>query len=125
LTGDFESAVTAEETTEKLRPGDRTLHICMMSKAIATYEMDDFDTAEDICRKSLMINDQYWLSNLILAATLGQKEKSNEARVVGEKVVRFLPDLSEEGLLKFLPFRERGHLDRIVDGLRKAQIELG
>jgi len=123
--GEFEDAVVAEETTERLRPGDRKLHVCMISKAIATYELKDYETAASVCRASLRLNDQFWMSNLMLAAALGQNGETEEARVAREKVSHLLPTLSEEDLLKLLPFRERAHLDHIVDGLRKARFELG
>ena len=123
--GDFKDAVAAEETTERLRPGDRSIHICKMSKVIATYELEDYETAERVCRESLSLNNQFWMSNLMLAATLGQRGKIEEARVAGEGMSRLLPSLTEEGLLQLLPFRERGHLEHIVEGLQKAKVEFG
>ena len=60
----------------------------------------------------------------MLAASLGQRGKLEEAEAPVARAEQLLPSLAKEGLAKFLPFRDSAHLDRIVDGLRKARMKL-
>lgn len=122
--GEFDDAITAEETTERLRPGDRTLNVCMMSKAIAKYQTGAYETAEQVCRESLALNNAFWMSNLMLAASLGQQGKIDESTSVVERAGQLLPALTAEGLSKLLPFRDEAHLAAVSEGLAKAGMNL-
>jgi TolB-like protein/class 3 adenylate cyclase/Flp pilus assembly protein TadD len=124
LVGEFEEAVTAEATTSRLRPGDRAMNVCMMSKSIATYEMGDYETAEQVSRRSLDLSDAFWLSSLMLAASLGQQGRTEEAHQAAERVYELLPGLSERDLATLLPFKQGEHLAHILEGLHKARLAL-
>lgn len=120
LVGNFEAAIQAEATTTRLRPGDRALYMCMMSRAVAKYELGDYDTAAQVCRESLELNDKFWMSNLLHVAALGQRGRGDELPAAVARLQAILPDLTEVKLAELLPFEQRAHLEHVIEGLRKA-----
>ena len=95
-----------------------------MSKAIAKYQKGDYESAEAVSRESLDLNDSFWMSHLLLVAALGQQGRAEDGVSAIDQVNRFVPDLTEKWLSEHLPFRESVHLDQLVEGLRRAQLNL-
>ena len=124
LNGQFQDALTAEETTERLRPRDPSVHVCMMSRAVAKYALGDYVDAEAVSRQSININEDFWLSNLILVAALGQQGRGAESEEARHKFADLLPGLTEERLAEFMPFKARDHLAHIIKGLSQANMRL-
>ncbi len=56
----------------------------------------------------------------ILAATLGQLGKDEEARKVMADVLRMKPDISANYVAQIFPFRNSADLEYVIEGLHKA-----
>lgn len=125
MVGEFKGALAAYATTERLRPGDRSLHTCMMSKAIASYATGDYETTENVSRESIRLTDTFWLSHIMLAASLGQRGEPGDAQLAIDRAASLMLKVDEVELSKLLPFRELGHMEHIIEGLNKARIKLG
>ena len=118
--GNFTDAKPAADETIRLRPHDPVLHRCIMSKSIADYQTAHYESAERIARDSLRTNDRWWLSNMMLAASLGKLGRSSEARVLTDKLHDAYPGITLEIILQKMPFVDRAHRDHLAEGLLEA-----
>jgi adenylate cyclase len=123
--GRFPDAVSALNRSVALRPHDRTLFRCYPALAIAHYELDQYEAAEQVTRRAAALYPDYWMNNLMLAASLGQQGRAAEAREIVERMRRADPGgaaTSPARLVERIPFRDPAHARRIADGLAKAGI---
>jgi DNA-binding SARP family transcriptional activator len=118
--GNFTEAKPAADETIRLRPHDPVLHRCIMSKSIADYQTAQYESAERVARDSLRTNDSWWLSNMMLAASLGKLGRLTEARVLVDKLREGYPGLTLEIILKKMPFVDPAHGDHLAEGLLEA-----
>jgi DNA-binding SARP family transcriptional activator/TolB-like protein len=118
--GRFDEALPAAEETIRLRPYDRTLHRCIMSKSIAHFQTGAYDEAEFVARQSLAVNPAWSLNNMMLLATLGQKGKLEEAAEPASRLRKIFPAATADQLCGMLPFAVSQHRDHLIDGLRKG-----
>jgi DNA-binding SARP family transcriptional activator/tetratricopeptide (TPR) repeat protein len=118
--GNFADAKPAADETIRLRPHDPVLHRCIMSKSIADYQTAQYERAERVARDSLRTNDSWWLSNMMLAASLGKLGRLNEARAATDKMRDGYPGLTLELLLRKMPFADPAHRDHLAEGLVEA-----
>ena len=91
-----------------------------MSKSIADYQTAQYESAERVARDSLRTNDSWWLSNMMLAASLGKLGRLTEARVLADKLREGYPGLTLEIILKKMPFVDPAHGDHLAEGLLEA-----
>jgi adenylate cyclase len=120
LRGEFEAARPAADETIRLRPHDPVLHRCIMSKSIADYQMGAYEEAAHIARNSLSTSSNWWMSNTLLAASLGQQGRTSEAAEAIERIRTNYPDVTLDRLSNVLPFQEQAHVDHLQAGLIKA-----
>ena len=120
LVGDFQGAINAVETTERLRPGDVNLGVCVMAKAVGRYQSGDYEAAALISRQSRAMNDQFWFSKVMLTAALGQLGDVSQASASTAELTRTMREISADNLFSLLPFKDRAHVEHIIEGLRKA-----
>jgi TolB-like protein/DNA-binding SARP family transcriptional activator/Flp pilus assembly protein TadD len=118
--GDFEAAKPAADETIRLRPHDPVLHRCVIARSIADYQTGDYREAERIARNSIRTNNEFWMSNAMLASSLSQQGQADEARAVVEHIRHTYPGLKLEQLLTGMPFAQSVHLEHLRDGLAKA-----
>ncbi len=118
--GRFHDALVTVGQSLRLRPHDRTLARCLPSLAHAQYQLGNYETAEEIARRAMTINPTFWTGHQILAASLGQLKRIDDAnREVAALRARY-PNTSCAAFSRRLPFREDSHVEHIEDGLRKA-----
>lgn len=118
--GEFEEALKTVTYSLRLRPYDETLARCIPALSIAHYQLGAYDEAEEIARRAIGINTIYWMGHQMLAASLGQLGRTQEA---AEKVAEIRlrePKVSRTAYSGRFPFRDPIHVEQIEDGLIKA-----
>ncbi len=118
--GEFAAAMPAVDETMRLRPHDPVLHRCIMAKSIACYQTGNYDQAANVARNSLSTSSTWWMSNALLAASVGQQGSDGETAQAIERVHVNYPGITLEGLLGVMPFVEQTYLDHLREGLVKA-----
>jgi adenylate cyclase len=122
FSGAFPEAVSALNQSVALRPYDRTLFRCFPALAIAHYELGAYQCAEQVARRASALYPDYWMNNLLLAASLGQQGRAAEAREVLERMCRVDPAVVPTSLVERFPFRDPSHALHLSDGLAKASV---
>jgi TolB-like protein/DNA-binding SARP family transcriptional activator len=119
--GDFAGALQSADRTIRLRPHDPSLCRCTASKAVAGYLTEDYELAERIALDSKRSEQEWWLSNALLIASLGQQNRLVEAKGVIAEFCSTEPafDLIE-GIRTRFPFSDPNHTDHLVEGLQRA-----
>lgn len=118
--GDFSDAMPAADETIRLRPHDPGLHKCIIAKAIAHYQTGQYERAERIARDSLRTNKTWWISNMMLAASLAQRGAVADAAAATEKVRADQPGITLEIMLRTMPFAHAAHSEHLAEGLIRA-----
>jgi adenylate cyclase len=118
--GSFSEAIPAADETIRLRPHDPVLHRCIMSKSIAAYQIGLYEGAERIARDSIRTNDRWWISNMMLAASLGKQGRPDAARAAIEKLKKDHPGLTLEAMFQGMPFADAAHREHLAEGLVQA-----
>ena len=118
--GNFSDATPAADETIRLRPHDPVLHKCIISKAIAHYQTGEYERAERIARDSLRTNSSWWLSNMMLAVSLGQRGCIGDAGSAAERIRTEQPGITLEIMLQRMPFAQSAHVDHLAEGLVRA-----
>jgi tetratricopeptide (TPR) repeat protein len=118
--GNFADAMPAVDETIRLRPHDPVLHKCIMAKAIAHYQTGQYGRAERVTRDSFRTNNTWWLSNMLLAASLAQRGHIADARVAAQTIRADQPGITLEIMLQRMPFDSPAHSDHLAEGLIRA-----
>jgi adenylate cyclase len=71
-------------------------------------------------KRRILRNPETDASRVLLAATLGQLGRIDEAREAWREALRVNPDYSLEQRRNVLPYKNPADFERIVEGLRKA-----
>ena len=115
--GNFAEAAPAVDETIRLRPHDPVLYKCIMAKAIAHYQTGQYERAERITKDSLRTNNSWWLSNMMLTASLAQRGRLADARVAAQTIRADQPGITLEIMLQRMPFASPAHSDHLAEGL--------
>jgi adenylate cyclase len=118
--GNFADARPAADETARLRPHDPVLHKCIISKAIADYQTGDYPNAELTILESLRTNRNWWMSNMMLAATAAQRGSIDSASAAMGRIREDQPGITLEIMLDRVPFADAIHRDHLADGLKRA-----
>jgi TolB-like protein/Flp pilus assembly protein TadD len=118
--GEFEEALKTVTHSLRLRPYDKTLARCIPALAIAHYQLGAYGAAEEIARRATGINTIYWMGHQMLAASLGQLSRAQEAAEEVAEIRKREPNVSRAAYSGRLPFRDAVHVERIEEGLIKA-----
>lgn len=118
--GNFSDAKPAADETMRLRPHDPGLYRCIMSKAIADYQTGEYERAERVARDSLRTNSSWWISNMMLMASLAQRGRLEDASAAAERIRADQPGITLEIMLGKMPFTNPAHRDHLAEGLIRA-----
>jgi adenylate cyclase len=118
--GDFDEALKTVAHSLKLRPNDRTIGRCIPAMAVAHYQLGNYEAAEEIARRAVALMPKYWLAHQMLAASLGQIGRKEEAALCVDEIRGREPEQSRSGYSNRLPFQDRIYAQRIEEGLAKA-----
>ncbi len=118
--GMWDRAIESIDRALRLSPHDPLIWIFNTVRAITFLVTKRLDQAEEDARQSIRQPTAAVTAFFILAATLGQLGKAEEARKVMADVLRMRPDFSAEYVAQILPFKNPANIEYIIDGLRKA-----
>jgi TolB-like protein/Flp pilus assembly protein TadD len=118
--GEFEEALDVVTRSLRLRPHDQTLVRCIPALSIAHYQLGAYDSAEEVARRAVGMNKNFWMGLQMLAASLGQLGRKQEAAAALAEIRQREPAVSRAAYSRRFPFREPVHVERVEDGLIKA-----
>jgi adenylate cyclase len=94
--------------------------IFLYFRAQAAYQLGQYDEAVSFLKRRILRNPETDTSRVLLAATLGQMGRIDEAREAWREAQVINPTYSLEQRRNVLPYKNPADFDRIVEGLRKA-----
>lgn len=120
--GNQEAALDVLDEAERLDPHfpDVILHL----RALAYFQLGRYEDAVTTLKRRLTRNPNSDTAHVLLAACHGQLGRSEEAQTEWRGALRISPEYSLEHRRKALPYRNPGDFERVVDGLRKAGIDV-
>ena len=99
---------------------DMILHL----RALAYFQLGRYEDAVATLKRRLIRNPNTDVSHVLLAACYGHLGRFAEARAAWREALRINPDYSLEHKRKVLPYKNPGDFEHIVDGLRKASVDV-
>lgn len=118
--GEFEEAIETVTNSLRLRPYDQTLVRCIPAISIAHYQLGAYDAAQEMARRAVGMSSNYWMGHQMLAASLGQLGRKQEAAAALAEIRRREPEVSRAAYSGRFPFRDPIYVERVEDGLIKA-----
>ena len=119
--GRHEESLALHTRAYRLDPQfDMALHF--MGRSLLA--LDRFDEAEIAFRKRLALSPHSDMSRFYLACLYGRTGRHEEARAMWQEMLSVNPKFSLEHLRRALPYRDPAWLDRLVEGLRGAGVEV-
>ena len=117
-----EDAVTLYESAYRLDPQfDMTLHF--LGRAFLT--LGRFEQAEATLKRRLGLSPRSDMSRFYLACLYARTGRHEDARRMWREMLEVNPRFSVEHLKRALPYRDPAMLDRLMEGLREAGIDIG
>ena len=102
----------------------RSIPISTASSSISAprrlYQLGQYDEAVSLLKRRILRNPETDTSRVLLAATLGQMGRIDEAREAWREALIINPAYSLEQRRNVLPYKNPADFERIVEGLRKA-----
>jgi DNA-binding SARP family transcriptional activator/TolB-like protein len=119
--GSFPDALEAADQTIRLRPHDPLLYRCTIAKAIAAYQLGDYEMTDRVARDSRRSDSSYSLSNALLIASLGQQGRAVEAERIIQEFRSAQPHFDLVQVVRTMfPFSNPMHGENLADGLLRA-----
>ena len=118
--GEFEEALQTVTHSLRLRPYDQTIVRCIPAISIAHYQLGEYDAAQEVAQRVVGMNKNYWMGHQMLAASLGQLGRKQDAAAVLAEIHQREPGVSRGAYSSRFPFRDSIYVKRIEDGLIKA-----
>jgi len=82
-----------------------------------------YDRAASLFKERIRLSPRTDLSRAFLAVALGHLGETSEARQVWRELMEINPRYSFDEHIERLPFRHRADIDRLIEGLAKAEIQ--
>ncbi|MCH8155488.1 MAG: CadC-family transcriptional regulator, partial [Proteobacteria bacterium] len=118
--GDATTAKANFERALRLSPLDTGAYRTYAGLAFSCFLLGEIDDAISWAFKALHHNPNYTPSHRVLAASLGQAGRLDEARQVVEQLQSLLPGFTVTRYREETLFRHREYSELLVDGMRKA-----
>lgn len=120
--GNAETALQSLDTYMRLDPHypDQTLQFL----AEANISLGRFEDAASALNQRLKRDPQSVIGHALLASTLGNLDRIDEARGVLDRLFQLAPDFSIERRRNILPFRNPADFERRLDGFKKAGLDV-
>jgi len=120
LDGNTSAALDSIDTALRLNPHDPAIWAFLVGRALALLVTKEFAEAAEWARRSVQSATAGVWAYGIEAATLGHLGRKHEAAAALAETFRLKPDFSADFVREVFPFRDPGHLESILAGLRKA-----
>ena len=85
MVGSFEAAKNYIQNAMRLRVGDAGLGFCLPSKALADLHLGNFKDALQTAHWAMRLTPDFWLTRLVLAASLYATSDFRSAATPGER----------------------------------------
>jgi tetratricopeptide (TPR) repeat protein len=119
-----EETIALVEKAIRLSPNDPRLFIWLPALAAAHYQLDHYEQAVEIGRRSWALNRNWPTGLTYVVAGLGQLGRNDEARAALVKYQELRPtNLAAWERLARRLFHDAAPVDHILSGLRKAGME--
>ena len=93
-------------------------------RALAYFFLGRYEDAVAALKRRFIRNPNTDVSHVLLAACYGHMGRFAEAQAAWREALRVNPDYSLEHRRKVLPYKNTGDFERVVDGLRKAGVDV-
>ena len=117
MTGSFEAAKTYFQTAMRLRVGDAGLGFCLPSKALAEFHLGNFKEALQTAHWAMRLTPDFWLTRLVLAASLHATEDLDSAVTMVHDLKRDYAGLNADEFAAWFPYANPHDGDAITKAL--------
>jgi adenylate cyclase len=118
-----DEAIEKLERAILLSPQDPAMHFYLYAVSLAHFVAERYEEAVAWAHKSLQNRGDYSLALATLAASLSHLGRLDQAQGTVQELLRLNPEFSLTGVRQFLQAADPDHLERYVDGLRKAGLK--
>ena len=120
--GQADRALESLRTTMRLDPHYRDIYLHLSGQAC--YHLGRYDEAVAVLKRRLIRKPESDISRVLLAASYGQLGEPGRGLEEWREALRVNPDYSIGRKRDMLPYRDPADLDFVIDGLRKAGVEI-
>ncbi|UCE55783.1 MAG: tetratricopeptide repeat protein [Desulfobacterales bacterium] len=119
--GQLEDGITLVEKAIRLNPHHHAYYFFVLGSAFALQRR--FDEAEELLRRTLIRNPDFFYAHLPLALIYVETGRLNQASIEIEEALKKNSDLSIAFLKEISPFKDQEINARMEEGLRKAGLK--
>jgi adenylate cyclase len=123
LAGEYEAAVEHINKAIRLSPRDPFLVYWLGHLGLAAFSEERYDVACEWAAKVIQENPCFPGGHRLLAASYGQLGRFEEAKVAFKELLLLMPSMTINDVRKQVPFKNPVHMERYIDGLRKAGLK--
>jgi TolB-like protein/cytochrome c-type biogenesis protein CcmH/NrfG len=123
LAGECTEAVKQINKAIRLSPRDPFLVYWFGHLGLAAFIEERYDIACEWGAKVLQENPSFPGGHRLMAASYGQLGRIEEAQAALKEVLLLMPSMTMDDVRKQVPFKDPNHIERYLDGLRKAGLK--
>jgi adenylate cyclase len=123
LAGESAEAVEQINKAIRLSPRDPFLVYWFAHLSMAVFTKGHYDVALQWGAKVLQENPSFPGGHRLMAAIYGQLGRIEEAQAALKELLLLMPGMTIEDVRKQVPFKDPVHMERYLDGLRKAGLK--
>ncbi len=121
--GQPEEAINHLTTVMRLDPQYGNNAALLSDLSLSYLLLEQFEDSATYGRKAVSLRPDYARAFHRLASTLGHLGELEEAKAALDSTQRIQPDFCLDYVRSTYPFREKGHLDTLISGLKKAGMD--
>jgi len=121
-TGDYERAIVAFDTSMRLSPADPVNFVSLGSRAMCLYQLQRYGEAIACARKALQERHGYIFGRALVASSLAQLNRTEEATAELTEIMDLKPDFSTASFESY-PWLEAAR-QHLFEGLGKAGLKI-
>jgi len=123
LAGECAEAVEQINKAIRLSPRDPFLVYWYAHLSMAVFAEGHYDVACQWGEKVLQENPSFPGGHRLMAAIYGQLGRIEEAQAALKEMFLLMPGMTMDDVRKQVPFKNPNHMERYLDGLRKAGLK--
>jgi adenylate cyclase len=123
LAGECAEAVEQINKAIRLSPRDPFLVYWFAHLGMAAFAEGHYDVAYQWGAKVLHENPSFPGGHRLMAAIYGQLGQTEEAQAALKELLLLMPSMTIDDVRKQVPFKDPNHMERYLDGLRKAGLK--
>jgi TolB-like protein/Flp pilus assembly protein TadD len=123
LAGECAEAVEQINKAIRLSPRDPFLVYWFAHISMAAFAEERYDVAYQWGAKVLQENPSFPGGHRLMAAIYGQLGRIAEAQAALKELLLLMPGMTMDDVRKQVPFKDPSHMERYLDGLRKAGLK--